>query len=135
MSDIMQFRVEAQAFAAEHLAECAAELIEWQDTAILRDGRVRELAAKCEKFISNHDSLPVAESLINRAAVERARAALAQSPVSAEGLTDDQISKGGRHMADHSAEVCNVDKDDYWKIYGQEAIDEFRAAYAAAIRT
>jgi len=86
--DIKVFRSEAQAFAKEHLAECAAEIIEWQDTAILRDGRVRELAAKCDKFIANHDALRVAESFINRAAVER----VASTPPSTEGALEGQAA-------------------------------------------
>lgn len=47
-------------------------------------------------------------------------------------LIDEQISKGARYMSDRSAEVCCVDKDDNWKVYGQNFIDEFRAAVTAA---
>jgi hypothetical protein len=47
-------------------------------------------------------------------------------------LTDEQISKGARYLSDSSAELCNVDKDDNWKVYGQDFIDEFRAACLAA---
>lgn len=75
MADILKFRRDAQAFAKAHLSECAAELIEWQNTAILRDGRVRELAKLCQQFMCNNDDLRVAESFINRAAVEFAAAA------------------------------------------------------------
>lgn len=48
-------------------------------------------------------------------------------------LTDEQISKGGRYLSDTSAEACNVDKDDNWKVYGQEYIYEFHHAFVAAI--
>ncbi len=47
-------------------------------------------------------------------------------------LTAAQISAGARWMSDHSAEVCNVNKDDNWKAYGQSFIDEFRSAILAA---
>lgn len=70
MSDLKKYRDECKAFAIAHLKECCAELSEWQDTAVLRDGRVRQLANLCSKFISNHDGLRVAESFINRAAID-----------------------------------------------------------------
>ncbi len=85
MSGIKATRDKARRFAAEHLRECAEELREWQDTAILRDGRVRELAKICARFIENHDSLRVAESFINRAALDRA----AMSAGDAKGASDE----------------------------------------------
>lgn len=80
MSDIKQFRTEAEAFAKQHLSECSAELMEWQDTAILRDGKVRELALMCNRFTDGHSSLRVAESFVNRAAHEFV--------IAAEGVSD-----------------------------------------------
>lgn len=74
MSDRIKTRDACKAFAATHLAQCAAELCTWQDTAILCDGRLRELAAMCSKFIDNHDGLRVAESMVNRAALDFALA-------------------------------------------------------------
>lgn len=71
MSDLKIIRKECQDFAKQHLKECCAELLEWQNTAILRDGRIRELASMCRKFVGDHDGLRVAESFVNRAAVER----------------------------------------------------------------
>jgi hypothetical protein len=47
-------------------------------------------------------------------------------------LTDAQISKAARYLSDKCADECAVDKNDYWKIYGQEAVDELRAAIAEA---
>lgn len=79
MSDLKTIRQQCKDYAKTHLKECSAELIEWQDTAILRDGRVRELAAMCNEFISNHDGLRMAESFINRAAVESMATPPAQS--------------------------------------------------------
>lgn len=49
-------------------------------------------------------------------------------------LTDAQISAAARHMSDRSAAVCNVDKDDNWKVYGQDFIDELREAIEAGIK-
>lgn len=97
MAELKQLREECKAFAAKHLAECAAELIEWQDTAILREGKVRELSALCQGFIDNHDSLRVAESMVTRAALDaarRAEPAQASAPAAVDGirgpLTDAQ---------------------------------------------
>lgn len=72
MSDIKTTRDACRKFAEDNLCECCIELAEWQDTAILRYGLVRELAGMCNAFISNHDGLRMAESLINRAAVDAA---------------------------------------------------------------
>lgn len=57
-----------QAFAREHLRECAEELLEWSDTGRLRDGRVRELARMC--WWGQEHYLQVAENTIKCAALE-----------------------------------------------------------------
>lgn len=36
-----------------------------------------------------------------------------------------------RFLADRTAKVCNVDKDDHWKQYGQDWIDDVTAMLAA----
>lgn len=77
-AEMLQYRTDCQEFAALHLAECCAELIEWKDTAILRDGRVRDLSVLCAKFIARHDCLAVAESFINRAAMNSVVAVCAE---------------------------------------------------------
>lgn len=63
-------RSESEQFATDHLAECAAELVEWQDKAVLRDGKVRELAAKCAEWAGEHDSLKIAERMVERTALK-----------------------------------------------------------------
>lgn len=98
-NEMKEFRAESRAFAAKHLKECAAEIIEWQDTAVLRDGRVRELAALCGKFIDNHDQLRVAESLINRAAIDAVAPAPAQAEPS-DALPDPHWAKTQSYTAD-----------------------------------
>ncbi|MGZ8887985.1 MAG: hypothetical protein ACXW1D_00335 [Halobacteriota archaeon] len=70
MSDLKTIRQQCKDFAKLHLKECCAEIMEWQDTAVLREGKVRELAAIAQGLIDNHDALRVAESYINRAAIE-----------------------------------------------------------------
>lgn len=60
---------EAKRFVKDNLEECCRELIEWHDTSILCDGKVREVAKLCS--FAGRDALPVAESLIKMAAYER----------------------------------------------------------------
>ena len=71
MSDLKAIRESCCVFAKENLVDLARELIEWQDTAILCDGKVRELAKLVGGFIENHDSLRLAESFINWAALHQ----------------------------------------------------------------
>jgi hypothetical protein len=54
--------------------------------------------------------------------------------VGEDALTEKQISAGARYMCNSDADACNVDKEDNWKIYGQEYIEEFKAAIDAAIK-
>ncbi|NML34883.1 hypothetical protein [Paraburkholderia antibiotica] len=68
----------AKSFAKEHLIECAAELLEWSRTALLRDGRVRELAVMLEP-LDMHNPLALAEAIVKHAALERVAAASAQA--------------------------------------------------------
>ena len=50
------------------------------------------------------------------------------------GLSTAQLSKAARHMSDRSADACGVDREDNWKVYGQEFIQELRDALAEAER-
>ena len=68
-SDAKVIREQCRAYAAEHVAELSAELLEWHDTSILCDGKVRELARMCSEFVDKSDALPVAKSMVERAAM------------------------------------------------------------------
>jgi hypothetical protein len=73
----------AKAFAERHLSTLAAEIIEWQDTAVLRDGKMRELGSICSALDDDH-SLQLAESFVSRAAL--AALAKPQAEPVAEGF-------------------------------------------------
>lgn len=70
MSGSKEVMAQAEAFVRENLSECAAELIEWIDTAVLRDGKVRE-AARILQPVLHHDAIKVAERIVERAALEQ----------------------------------------------------------------
>lgn len=55
------------AYTDLHLKELCEELIEWQDTALLRNGRLRELARMCT--FDDMNQLRQAERLVERAAI------------------------------------------------------------------
>lgn len=57
------------AFAETNLPELCAELAEWQDTGLLRDGKMRQLAQLCT-FV-NYGELTQAERLVERLAIRR----------------------------------------------------------------
>ncbi|MEI2416149.1 hypothetical protein V8Z80_08185 [Orrella sp. JC864] len=69
MVDPKPIMAAAKAFAQRHYVELAAEELEWQDTALLRNGRMRELAEML-KPIAGHDPLVLAKNLTHRAALE-----------------------------------------------------------------
>lgn len=48
-------------------------------------------------------------------------------------FTEKQIAAGARFMSDSSADVCNVNREDNWKLYGDDFTAEFKGALAAAI--
>lgn len=58
-----------RAFAGANLPELCAELVEWQDTGILRDGKMRQLAQLCT-FV-DHGKLTQAERLVECQAIRR----------------------------------------------------------------
>jgi len=133
MSDIKSARNQCRDFAKLHLKECCAELIEWQDTAILRDGRMRELAKLCNQWVDNHDGLRVAESFINRAAID-----LVAAPDSARDaarldwlIANPHWSVRWRFNAKKKAEQWQmVDDGDSWGQWGG-----YRAVIDAAMAT
>lgn len=51
-------------FARANLRECAKELVEWEETGILAQGKVRELAAILEHLYGKRDSIKLAKSFI-----------------------------------------------------------------------
>ena len=69
MTDTKRMRDESIEYAEKNLVECAKELLAWKDTGILVNGHVRELASMCATWSSQHDSIKMAETLIERAAL------------------------------------------------------------------
>ncbi|MCO8325955.1 DUF551 domain-containing protein [Burkholderia cenocepacia] len=69
--ELKEARDMATAYAREHARELAAELLEWSDTALLCDGRVRELARMLQVLDAAH-ALTLARSFAERAALELA---------------------------------------------------------------
>lgn len=60
---------DATKFAQKHVVELCEEMREWDKTAILRDGRVRELANDLRP-VAGHSALSVAESYVRVAAFD-----------------------------------------------------------------
>jgi hypothetical protein len=89
-----QIRIQAETFAREHVVECAAELLEWSNTGLLRDGRVRELARTLQQ-LDEHHPLTLAERFVTRAALERA-VQPAQTVLDETGVID----RLAHHIAD-----------------------------------
>lgn len=67
------------AFADANLSELCAELVEWWDTGLLRDGKMRQLAKLCTYV--DYGELKQAERLVELQAIKK----LADEHVSHEG--------------------------------------------------
>jgi cell division GTPase FtsZ len=63
-----ELQQQAYLFARSNLVECCKELLELADTAVLQNGKVRELRQMCS--YAGSSAMGVAESLIKRAAFE-----------------------------------------------------------------
>lgn len=48
------------------------------------------------------------------------------------GLTDEMVVAAARTLSDRHAAACNVDCGDVWKMYGNDFIEDARAALEAA---
>jgi hypothetical protein len=59
----------AENFAKQHIVEISEEMVEWRNTSLLRDGRVRELSRILTPLADSY-ALSVAESYAQRAAYE-----------------------------------------------------------------
>lgn len=68
-NEMIAIRDAARAFAAAHVRTLAAELVEWQDTGLLRDGKLRELAGIWAKG-DESNAMSLAESTATRAALD-----------------------------------------------------------------
>lgn len=60
---------EAEKFALQHIVVISEEVLEWRNTSLLRNGRVRELARILGPLADSY-ALSVAESYAQRAAFE-----------------------------------------------------------------
>lgn len=54
------------------------------------------------------------------------------TPPQRKPLTVAMVSKAARVLNDRQAEACGVDKDDQWKVYGHDFIEDARAMLNAA---
>ncbi len=98
---LREARTAAEEFAKGNASECAAEIINWQDTAILKDGKVRDLAVLCAKYVGGDHALRAAESLIHRACMERA--ALAASKPEPQARAGEPEVVAHMYLAEYSS--------------------------------
>jgi len=66
-----QVKKQAEEFAAAHVVALSQELIQWYDTALLPDGKLRELASIWAQ-VDETGAMSLAESTATRAALDRA---------------------------------------------------------------
>lgn len=81
-NDPNHLREQARCFVRQHLGQCVAELVEWKETALLRQGRLRELADLCGWAAP--DNMSVAEFLVVKAALDHTSRVLVKVPTAQE---------------------------------------------------
>lgn len=86
MKDYKEAMQQGREFIADNLAQCCKEELEWQNTALLCDGKLREAAAIFNTVDSTH-CMPIAQSEVAR----QAMALAASGGNAAPGLTDEAI--------------------------------------------
>lgn len=69
MSQVSSVMCRVREFASQHLYELAQEMIDFEDSGLLCDGRLRELEA-IARPVCNSDALKVAQATVRRAALE-----------------------------------------------------------------
>jgi len=64
--------------------------------------------------------------------IESMQARERRAPNRAPSTDSAAISRAGRVLADRNADACGVDREDNWKVYGQDFIEDALAALIAA---
>lgn len=79
-------------FINEHLVEMCQEMVEYHDTGILPNGRVRELATRLEKYegIPEYDAQRLSEMIVSRDAIAKCAMSLTLSAAYAGIVTDKE---------------------------------------------
>jgi hypothetical protein len=119
MADLIAARDAARAFAAEHVAELARDINDWQDTGLLPDRKLRDLADICKAMDERH-SMSLAEHYANRAC--RDAAALASAPAATQG---EAVAWEYRNL--YGKRFLSLDDPNKWHPHDQEGFKEFRA--------
>lgn len=88
----------AKALCAQHLAECCRDILEWDRTAVLPEGRVREAAALLEdENTDTGDALRIVEGFITRAAMTRILNTAGDEWPSIDTAPREIVSRDGIH--------------------------------------
>lgn len=68
------------------------------------------------------------ENRLLRARNDRLEALLGGEP------TKEQILAGAKALSKRTAEICEIDEGDQWKVYSEELIEDARAVLTAAFK-
>jgi hypothetical protein len=66
--------------------------------------------------------------------LDESKSLATRAPADLSGLTEKQIAAAARTLADFNADSCGVNRDDNWKLYGDEFIVEAKLMLAAATK-
>jgi hypothetical protein len=69
-NELKAVRQKAQDYVTTYLADCCRDELEWQNTGILRDGKLR-VAARIFSVLDPAHALPLAQSEVKRQAMEQ----------------------------------------------------------------
>lgn len=71
MSTLQENAKVAEQFANDHIVDLSREVLAWEKTATLEDGKMRELQGLCAVYAGERTALAVAQGLVHSAAMTK----------------------------------------------------------------
>jgi hypothetical protein len=109
-----------------------------EDAAPDWNSRIKPVTPERDSVIEECAALMDAKGgkMVNTAWVaESLRALKGKAAVGGSSFAESQIVAAGRALANRNADACGVNRKDNWNIYGNDFIEDARAAIAAAIQS
>jgi len=119
--DLHAQQARATAFATEHLAACAADIIEWERTSVLPDGRMRELITLCA-FVGSSRQAYAKDEVTRQVLRQYVEQSQAKAAFSGADYVQQQLTVA--QQRDDTLREDSKWKLDLWFYHGETAFHE-----------